>query len=371
VSDVAAEVWPSTCDLCEEDSTTPERCSRCGHRLRPIEPPVEPVRGAYRPAPFGDAVTVHRVAHRATLAELAAWALAQGRAVDLDVAALCLSVLDRERADEGIHLDRPTVNRLMWGSIRNEASLLGTWLPRTYVEDLWTVLRFCVATGRLTPGSDAEPLLLEPLQCYGGLDADGLPRPDGVDVDFPCQCYLPHDPTCPPGMVQISVGTDWDDEDGPFEYVVHAYGVPRSADVPMSAFEPLAKLARRSRAQPSMFPFPLDLFVHAGTVPAERSTPKLWLYRFTEGRRRGWPPLALDEHGTAWRAKRHRGRRRGFRWEEVSDRTAAHLCGVAAWDFEQARRERERRERWADEWEADGLQLVDGDRSESLSDPLG
>lgn len=354
MSDVSAVSWPSHCDLCEQYTTTPERCSHCGHRLRPAEPTTPEVlrARALTLVPLGEAALEHRAAHRSVLAELASWALAQGRAVDLDVAALCLGVLDRERTEDCIRLDRRAVNGIMWGTIRNEATVLRTSLPETWMEDLWAVLRFFVATGRLSPDSDPEPALLEPLQCYGGLGADGRPRPDGVDVDFFCQCYLPHDPTCPPGMVQISVGHDWSDRDDPFEYVAVGHGVPRSVDVPVSAFEPLAKLARRSRAQPSMFPFFLDLFDHVGTLPADRSAPELWLYRFTGSTRKGWPPLALDEHGGAWRAARHRSRRRGFCWKAAGDRSAAHLCGVASWDFDRAHRDLERRDRY-DDWDDD------------------
>ena len=68
-----------------------------------------------------------------------------------------------------------------------------------------------------------------------------------------------------------------------------------------------------------MFPFFLDLSDHVETLSADRSVPELWLYRFTGSDRKGWPPLALDDHGTAWRAVRHRGRRRGFCWKEVDD----------------------------------------------------
>jgi hypothetical protein len=355
--------WPSYCDLCEEYTTTPERCSHCGHRLRPIERSqgsAAPTR-AFERVPLDQAAAELRRAHRAVLAELAAWALAQGRPVDLDVAALCLQALERERGDDGLRLDRSCVNGIMCGAVRNEATLLHTTLPETWIEDLWIVLRFCVGTGRLTEDSDPEPVLLEPLQCYGGLGADGRPRPDGVDVDFFCQCYLPHDPECPPGMVQISVGRNWGDLDDLFEYVALGHGVPRSVDVPVSAFGPLAKLARRARAQRSMFPFFLDLFDHVGTLPADRKVPQLWVYRFTGSHRKGWPPLALDEHGGAWCAVRHRGRRRGFRWKPMGDRSAAHHCGVASWDFDRAHRELERRDEW-DDWDDEmfGSETDDG-----------
>lgn len=346
--------WPSFCDLCEQYTATPERCSHCGHHLRPIErPELSPPPGSgLEPAPLAQAATELRRSHRATLAELAGWALAQGRPVDLDVAAVCLEVLERDRVDDGLRLDRASVNGIMWGAIRNAVTIMGTALPDQWMEDLWSVLQFCVSTGRLTPDSDPEPALLEPLQCYGGLGMNGRPRPDGADVDFFCQCYLPHDPACPPDMVQISVGRNWGDRDDLFEYVALGHGVPRSTDVRMSAFEPLAKLARRARAQPSMFPFFLDLFDHIGSLPAERKVPELWVYRFTGSDRKGWPPLALDVHGGAWRPVRHRGRRRGFHWKPMDDRSAAHHCGVASWDFDRAHRELERRaggQGWDDE----------------------
>lgn len=362
MTDVDAIQWPSHCNLCEEYTTTPERCSHCGNRLRPVEPITQDVpRGrALTLVSIGEAAMEHRAAHRSVLVEMASWALAHGRALDLDVAAICLDVLEQQRTEHGLRLDRCEVNGIMWGAIRNEAVTLMTSLPEAWMEDLWTVLRFCIATGRLTADSDPEPALLEPLQCYGGLGADGRPRPGGVDVDFFCQCYLPHDPACPPGMVQFSVGRDWGNREDLFEYVALGHGIPRSVDVPRSAFEPLAKLARRSRARPSMFPFFLDLFDHLGILPAERSVPELSLYRFTGSHRKGWPPLALDEHGGAWQATRHRGRRRGFCWKAVSDRSAAHLCGVASWDFDRAHRELERGDRYDDDdWDdAVPLRLV-------------
>lgn len=339
--------WPSFCDLCGEYTTTPEHCSHCGHTLHAVVPPEVPPPGPPHPTtPFAEAAASRRVEHRGLLAELAQWALAEGRRVDLDVAAVCVHALDRQRTEGGIHLDRRQVNWIMWGAVRNEVSPRRALLPDTWIEDLWTVLRFLVATERLTSDSDPEPALLEPLQCYGGLGADGRERPDGVDVDFFCQCHHPHDPTCPPGMVQVSLGRDWDDH---FEYVGYAHGIPRSVDIPMSAYEPLAKLARRHRAQPAMFNVALDQFDHLGTVPADREVSKLWLYLFTPARKRGWPPLALDEHGRAWRAKRHRGRRRGFRWTSVDDRSAAHLCGLASWEFDREHREQELLEQWEDD----------------------
>lgn len=108
--------WPTTCELCEE--------------------------------------------HTTALAQLARWSLAHGRAIDLVVAALCIDVLERERTDEGLRLD-PSVNGIMWANVRNEASALATLLPPDWIEDLWTVLRFSVASGSVSPDSDPERALLE------------------------------------------------------------------------------------------------------------------------------------------------------------------------------------------------------------------
>lgn len=60
--------WPSFCDLCEEYTTTPERCSHCGQHLHPIERPEVPLRPGpgLEPSPLGQAATELRHSHRAT-----------------------------------------------------------------------------------------------------------------------------------------------------------------------------------------------------------------------------------------------------------------------------------------------------------------
>ena len=326
------------CDLCQEWSRAEERCDQCGHeiRTRPA-PPRQEVPAPFPPrgcVPFDHAMAPLRARHHGAIVAVQEWALAAGRPLDRDVAALCLDVLEKDREEEWIRLDRRDVAWLLRGRMHNETSIADTRLPEGWVGDVWTVLRFLVETGRLDPASDPPGPLLEPLQCYGGLDADGWPRPEGVDVDFPCQCYFPHDPDCPPELGQHEVGRDR--EDGT-EFVVRARMVNRSEDVPMSAFGPLTKLARRLRARNSYYIVALDQFFFVGTVPATKRTPELWIYRFAPELRRGFAPVVVDEHGSAFRAKRNRTYKAGFRWQAIDDEQAAWVCGLASWTFDRPR----------------------------------
>ena len=119
---------------------------------------------------------------------------------------LCFPALDWLREPDGLRLDRPDVNGLVYNRVPNEASIRRTILPDDWPVHLWTLVSWLHDTGRIVAGGDCPlPVLLEPLQCYGGLGPDGRLRPPGVDVDFACQCYVPHDPSCPPG----SRSTSW------------------------------------------------------------------------------------------------------------------------------------------------------------------
>lgn len=134
MSETAAVRWPSYCDLCDEYTTTPERCSHCGHPLRPLDPsPVEVPRSLAvpPPTPFADVAREARVTHQAVLAELASWALAQGRRVDLDVAAVALDVLEEHRTEDGIRLDRQLVSRVTQSGLHNRASMVRALMPDT------------------------------------------------------------------------------------------------------------------------------------------------------------------------------------------------------------------------------------------------
>lgn len=167
--------------------------------------------------------------------------------------------------------------------------------------------------------------MLEPLRCYGGLGADGYPMPPGTDLDFPCQCYLPHDPMCPPGIAQHIVGRDpntWRD------FVVRARLRPRSEDSTISDYQPLFSLAKRLRMQGRHLAVHADEFTYIGTIDADRSTVQLWLYAYEPAGSRGFDDLALDADGHAWVPKADRRRRSGFRWLQVDARIGLIRAGV-------------------------------------------
>ena len=230
------------------------------------------------------------------------------------------------------------MNGIVWGAIRNEITILRDDPARPV--DGGPLERPAVLRLHRPAHCGQRPGVgvARALQCYGGLGADGHPRPDGVDVPFFCQCYLPHDPACPPDMVQISVGRNWNDRDDLFEYVALGHGVPRSTEVPMSAFQPFGEArppGTCAALDVPLLPRPVRPRRYAA---GRREGAELWVDRFTGSNRKGWPPLALDEHGGGWRPVRHRRRRRGFQWKPMDDRSAAHHCGVASWDFDRAHR---------------------------------
>jgi hypothetical protein len=276
--------------------------------------------------PFPAAAAPLRAKHHAPLRDLAAWALAAGRGCDLDVAAVCLDALERYRTPSGdLRLDRPTVNGVLWADVRNAASMLGTLLPDRWHVDLWTVLSWCADAGELAPDSDPLPALLEPLRCYGGLGADGYPMPEGEDVDFPCQCYVPYDPTLPPGISLHIVGHDPNDWR---EFLARVHLQVRTDDPPLSSYEPLFALARRLRHRRSRFAIHPDEFTYVGSIDEHRSTPKLWLYRYDPNARRGFDQLVLDADGSPWIPKADRRRGAGYRWIRTDDRRALFRSGL-------------------------------------------
>lgn len=327
------------CTYCDQDTTTAGGCGcpfgepRAGAGTAPppvvgLGPPPE------RPplVPFGAAVAPLRARHRELLAELASWSLAAGRPVSLDVAALALDVLARHRVEGGeLHrMQRPDVARALQYDVRNRASMLTTLLPEGVPGAVWSVVTFLHDTGRLCPDSDPVDALREPLRCYGGLGPDGNRRPEGEDIDFPCQCYVPHDPTLPPGMAQLAL------ERG---QVVRAWAPGRGDDLPQSCFRPLARFARRVRRTATPCPVFVDEFLYRGRTDAAGATPALWIYALEDWHHL-YADLVVDEHGDAYAPKEDGRRKAGFRWVRISDRDALHRCG--AWRAEQERRDRHR-----------------------------
>lgn len=275
--------------------------------------------------PLGAAVAPMRARHQSALRAFAEWCLARGRPCDLDAAALCIDALEQYRQPDGVRLDRPTVNGVQWADIHNAATALDTRTPEDLAVHLWSVISWLSDEGFLHSDSDPLGPLLEPLQCYGGLGPDGYPLPEGTDVDFPCQCYVRHDPTCPPHLAQHVVGRDPATYS---EFIVRAHIRVRSDDPPLSCYEPLFALARRLRATCSPWEIHADECTYIGRIDPYRGVPELWLYRYDPESRRGFDDLVLDGDGRGWVPKADRRRKAGFRWVPVDDRAAVIRVGV-------------------------------------------
>lgn len=255
------------------------------------------------------ATAVVRARHRARLRDLRAWALARGRPCDLDIAASVLDELAHRFGHDPPVLTRADVNQLISTDLWNRASLAGEPLPDDLMEHVWTVLVFLHDEGGLDGSSDPRAALLEPLQCYGGLDAEGRPRAEGVDIDFPCQCWFPWDPGMPEGQGSITVGLD---ADSMAEFVCRAHLPLRRDEPTVSTFEPLRRLAHRAGGLEP--PPPLhEAYRFLGRVDPGPGHPTLRV--FAPNERSPWPPLCVDDDGFVWRPVPDRRRRLGYRWK--------------------------------------------------------
>lgn len=274
--------------------------------------------GDVRLVPFGGAAAPLRARCHGDLRSLAAWALAEGRPCDLDVAAVCLVALEGRRVEHGYLLHRPTVQTVQWADMHNEVTHLGTQLPDDWRVTLWSVLVWLHTEGRLDPQGDPLAVLLEPLRCDGGLGADGLPMAAGEDIDFPCQCDLAHDPTLPPGVAQHIVGRD---RRSGRTLVVSGHVRPRSQRPGTVDQLPLLVLAAR------LPNFTAGDFAYVGRVDADRWAPELWLYDHATSRRRDLDVLALDGEGRPWTIWPDGRRKTGFRWQRDRDVPAVLRAG--------------------------------------------
>lgn len=283
---------------------------------RPVNPTV------VRLQPFAAAAALLRARHQPRLRMLAEAALASGQPIDLDAAALALDLLERHRSDGQYRLTRPDALDVFDIDARNWCSLERAALPDDWAQQVWRVIVHLAASEQLHPDSDPLDALLEPMRCIGGLDANGQPCAPGAIDDLVCQCYLPHDPTCPPGQVQLTVGSD---DRGWFS--AHVLAPPSPDDVPMRMFEPLRRYAQRLRNDGSVWQLYLDEFRFRGKVLPDRLTPELFLFEFTPagGRR---DVLALDDQGHLWVPRRDGRRKRGYRWVEASDRAGPYRSGI-------------------------------------------
>ena len=288
--------------------------------LAPCAPP------APTPTPFEAVAAPLRVRHRDAIRSLATWSLERGRPCDLDVAAACLDALERHRDAEGYRLGRPTVTNVLVSEVHNIAGAARTMLPEDWHTVLWSVLTWLHEVGRLHARSDPLDVLREPLRCYGLLDADGHAMPEGSDVDFACQCFVPYDSSLPPGVGRAIVGHD--PEDGR-QFLARAALRPRSRPTMLEDFQPLFAFARRLRSDMWVAVHP-EAFSYVGRVLAERRSPELRLYQHDPTARRGFDPLALDADATPWRAMPDRRHKVGYRWVETPDRIAATRAGAGA-----------------------------------------
>ena len=279
-----------------------------------------------RPVPLAATAAPVRARHRVVLGEVAAWALARGRSCDLDVAAVCVHVL-LTRCPSHRALTRPDVNDLLLTRLANCSVLEGSELPDGWIRDLWTVLGALDAHGRLPAGSDPLAALLEPLQCYGGLDPAGEPLPPGADVALACQCFLPHDPTLPEGMGQHMVGVDG--RDGR-PYLAVARLQPRSMPADPSDWMPWLTFDQRVTARYHALHSGRTTLAQpdfVGWSPGDDKRPDLWLYRSSECEGE-CQVLALDHEGRPLVARPDRRRKIGYRWCAEQDIAALVRTGV-------------------------------------------
>ncbi len=198
--------------------------------------------------------------------------------------------------------------------------MLNVVLPDDWPVHFWTLLCWYAATDQLAPNSDPLNALLEPLQCYGGLDADGFPRPDGEDVAFVCQCYVPYDPNLPVGQTSLIIGHDSATGDA---RLIHVHPQHRSDDPLFSAYTPLLQLAKRSgRKTLDVKIDPLE-WKFLGRADPTKHAPEVWLYHRTS--RRHQNPIILDATGIGWTPHPDQRRKLGYRLRRVS------LVGTLGW----------------------------------------
>jgi hypothetical protein len=141
--------------------------------------------------PLGEVVAPERARFRSTIVAMAEWALARGRLLDRDLAALLLAAMDWGDIVDPRLLRRTDIYLLLWSHAHNWVVMKGGKEPDHLPETMWLYLDFLAETGRLHPDSDPLDALREPLQCFFGLDALGRPA-EGVHRGAPCTCHVQH-----------------------------------------------------------------------------------------------------------------------------------------------------------------------------------
>ncbi len=111
--------------------------------------------------------------------EVARWALAAGRPLNLDAVTVILAARSFESSIDGHPFKRWTSQSVItftWGAASQLCASRGIELPPTTAESLYTYLAFLSDTDQLAPGSSPRRPLLETVVDVSGLRTDGRRR---------------------------------------------------------------------------------------------------------------------------------------------------------------------------------------------------
>jgi hypothetical protein len=141
-----------------------------------------------------DALGPIREVYSHLLTPAAVWQEGRPRRTDTDHFALICVATDSGFCGDATptRWSRTEVYQVLRCNIPNWCSLHRCLWPAELPEAMWDWFDFLTDTGRLDSASDPPAELRKPLQCYGGLDDRGRPRPDDVPRAIPCECHLPY-----------------------------------------------------------------------------------------------------------------------------------------------------------------------------------
>ncbi|MGH9185331.1 MAG: hypothetical protein ACRD0U_05900 [Acidimicrobiales bacterium] len=258
-----------------------------------------------------------RARHRQLIADAVSWGLGAGEPLDpASVALVCAGAEFGFAAGDNplTRWTRPRVNDLVMRDAHNWSTMHHATVPEDLPRVIWRFLAFLHATGRLDPSSDPLDNLREPLMCYGGLDADGQPRPRGTPAPFPCQCYFNVRVPSRPGLSQ------WETPGG----VVIELRRPSPAEPRLvDWWKPLIRVSRQVRRERMHWLIHLDEFFYVGRMEQPRG-PDVSVYR--HGRARG--EFYVDDEGGTYRFRPDRRRKLGARLEACDLHAALWASGL-------------------------------------------
>ena len=301
--------------------------------------------------PLDVAVAPARAKYHTLLSQLAEWGLARGRPIDADVAAYVLAVADLIIEDGGPlgRWTRPRVNDLLFAGLTNWCAFHGCLRPEGECETLWQLLHFLDDTGRLHEQSDALCYLLEPLRCYGGLNASGV-RPLVPELpDFPCQCFLDVLPPSRPGLSRTTTNED---------LIIELWRPARCEPPLVSWYRSLAKFSRTVRREQIPWLVHMEDFEVVGRIEAQGRSVAVWMYRHLETH----GELFLDDDGQPYLLRPDSRRRVGFRLVPTEARTAVWRADLPTYAARSDSRPPD------DDWYGDPCDVSDGDGPILLSE---